>query len=95
MRVKSSSKTYIRGVAIVLLFAMFHYVAGYRLLYSLGIIYSKMQAKECMADKTGIKKITFSASGYNTLKWTQKTKSSLSINRCMTLWRFKKQAIIM
>lgn len=58
----------------MLLFAMFHYVAGYRLLYSLGIIYSKMQAKECMADKTGIKKITFSASGYNTLKWTQKNK---------------------
>jgi hypothetical protein len=74
MRVKLSSLTYIRAIAIVLLFAMFHYVAGYRLLYSLGIIYTKIQANECMADKSDIKKITLSAFDYNSLKWTQKNK---------------------
>lgn len=74
MRVKLSLPTYIRAIAVVLLFAMFHYVAGYRLLYSLGIIYSKIQAKECMAEKTDIKKMTLSVSDYNSLKWTQKNK---------------------
>ncbi len=74
MRVKLGFSTYIRAIAVVLLFAMFHYVAGYRLFYSLGIIYSKVQAKECMAEKTDIKKMTLSISDYNSLKWNQKNK---------------------
>jgi len=66
--------TYIRTVAMVMLFAMFHYVAGYRLLYSLGIIYTKDEAKECMVEKNNIKKLTFSAADYASLKWSEENK---------------------
>jgi len=66
---------YVRVMAMVLLFAMVHYVAGYRLMYSLGILYTKEQAKECMTEKNdNIKKITFSTSDYNSLKWTEENK---------------------
>lgn len=72
---KSRFPIYIRATAIIMLFAMFHYVAGYRLMYSLGILYTKEQAKECMTEKnSNIKKFTFSASDYNSLKWTEKNK---------------------
>jgi hypothetical protein len=74
MSVKSRYSVHIRAVAIVMLFAMFHYVAGYRIMYSLGIIYTKDQAKECMVEKSNIKKIALSASDYNSLKWTEENK---------------------
>lgn len=75
MSVKSRFSVYVRAMAIVMLFAMFHYVAGYRLMYSLGILYAKQQAKECMTEKnSNIKKLTLSASDYNSLKWTEKNK---------------------
>lgn len=62
---------------------MFHYVAGYRLMYSLGIIYSKEQAKECMLDKKATtQKLTLSAADYNLLKWTEDNKE-LTLNNEM------------
>jgi len=75
MSVKSRFPVYVRAIAIVMLFAMFHYVAGYRLMYSLGILYAKEQAKGCMNEKdNNIKKITFSASEYASLKWSEEHK---------------------
>jgi len=53
---------------------MFHYVAGYRLIYSLGILYAKKEAKECMIEKNNTKKLTLSAVDYNSLKWTENNK---------------------
>jgi len=74
MPVKSAFPVYIRTIAIVLLFAMFHYVAGYRLLYSLGLIYTKNEAKECIIDKRDIQQLIIPASEYNSLKWTEKNR---------------------
>jgi len=74
MSVKSRYTVYVRATAIIMLFAMFHYVAGYRLMYSLGILYTKDEAKECMVGKTNIKKLTFSASEYNSLQWSEQSK---------------------
>ncbi len=54
---------------------MFHYVAGYRLMYSIGIFLAKQEAKECMVEKKDhVKKITLSASDYSSLKWTEDNK---------------------
>jgi hypothetical protein len=61
-------------MAIVLLFAMFHYIAGYRLMYSLGILYAKQDAKECMTKKNNIQKLTFSATGFSSLNWSEENK---------------------
>lgn len=74
MSIKSRFPVHVRGIALVLLFAMFHYVAGYRLLYSLGILYTKDEAKTSMVEKSNAKKITFSAKDYNSLKWTEEKK---------------------
>jgi hypothetical protein len=72
---KSKTPIHIRAMAIVMLFAMFHYMVGYRLMYSLGILYAKDEAKECMNMKNNsTQKITLSASEYNSLKWTEKDK---------------------
>jgi hypothetical protein len=71
-----------RTMAIVMLFAMFHYVAGYRLMYSLGILYAKDEAKTCMTDQNNIKKFTLSSPDYNSLKWTEE-KKEFSINNQM------------
>lgn len=54
---------------------MFHYVAGYRLMYSLGILYSKEEAKVCMADKNhNLQMFTISYSNYNTIQWNEENK---------------------
>jgi hypothetical protein len=74
MSVKSRFPVYVRGIALVLLFAMFHYVAGYRLLYSMGILYAKDEAKTCMTEKNNTKKFSFSSGDYTSLKWTEKNK---------------------
>jgi hypothetical protein len=74
MTVKPSTAVYVRAIAFIMLIAMFHYVAGYRLMYSLGILYSKEEAKECMVEKSNIQKLTLSASDYNSLKWTEDNK---------------------
>jgi hypothetical protein len=74
MKVKSTYPAAIRALAFIMLFAMFHYVAGYRLLYSLGVIYTKNEAKECMAENNNIKKLVLSVSDYNSLKWTEEHK---------------------
>jgi hypothetical protein len=60
---------------MVLLFAMFHFMIGYRLVYSLGILYAKEQAKELIVEKsTNIKELKLTLSDYNSLKWTEKNK---------------------
>lgn len=70
---KSRFPIYVRAIAIVMLLAMFHYMVGYRLMYSLGILYAKNEAKECMANKTiGTKRLALSPTDYNSLKWTEK-----------------------
>ena len=75
MSVKLRFPVYVRTIAFIMLFAMVHYVAGYRLMYSLGILYAKEEAKECMVEKSNhTQKITLSASDYNSLKWTENTK---------------------
>lgn len=75
MLMRSGFPVYIRSVAVVMLFAMFHYMVGYRFIYSLGIIYAKGEAKECMVKKTNnTQKITLPASDYNSIKWTEKNK---------------------
>jgi hypothetical protein len=75
MSVKLRFPIYIRAMAIVLLFAMFHYVAGYRLMYALGILYAKEEARECITEKSpGIKILMLTSSDYNSLKWTEKGK---------------------
>jgi hypothetical protein len=71
---KSRSSIYVRTIAFILLIAMFHYVAGYRLMYSLGILYAKDEAKECMVEKENNKKLTFNSSEYNSLKWSEANK---------------------
>lgn len=54
---------------------MVHYMAGYRLMYSLGILYAKDEAQKCMVEKNShIQKLTLSASDYDALKWTEKNK---------------------
>jgi len=81
MSVKSRLPIYVRATAIVLLIAMFHYVAGYRLMYSLGILYAKEDAKACMTQENGnTKKITFSVSDFNSLKWNEQNKEFLFHN---------------
>lgn len=74
MLVKSRFPVYVRGIAVIMLFAMFHYVAGYRLVYSLGILYAKSEAKADMKDKSNTKKITLSTADYTSLNWTEKNK---------------------
>jgi hypothetical protein len=75
MPIKPKLPVYVRAIAMVLLFAMIHYVAGYRLMYSLGILYAKEEAKAGMVEKThNIKKLTLTASDYNSLKWTEENK---------------------
>jgi len=54
---------------------MFHYVAGYRLMYSLGILYSKEEAKSYISEKNNtLQKLTLTASDYNSLKWSEENK---------------------
>jgi hypothetical protein len=75
MLTKPRFPRYVRAIAIVMLIAMFHYVAGYRLMYSLGLLYAKEEAKECMMEKkNGSQKLTLSAADYNSLKWTESGK---------------------
>ncbi len=71
MTPKKGYPIYVRAIAFIMLVAMFHYVAGYRLMYSLGILYSKEQAKECMVEKNNVQKLTLSAADFNSLKWTE------------------------
>jgi hypothetical protein len=80
---KSKFPIYVRAMAIIMLIAMFHYVAGYRLMYSLGILYTKEEAKECANEKNdNIKKITLSVSDYNSLQWSEENKE-FSLNHQM------------
>lgn len=72
--VKLRYPLYVRAIAFIMLFAMFHYIAGYRLLYSIGIYYTKNEAKECIVEKNNLKKLTFSMKEYNSLKWSEKGK---------------------
>ena len=74
MSPKKGYPVYVRIIAFTMLIAMFHYMAGYRLMYSLGILYSKEQAKECMVEKNNIQKLTLSATDFNSLKWTEDNK---------------------
>lgn len=74
MSVKSRYSVYVRVMAIFMLFAMFHYMAGYRIMYTLGILYTKEEAKAVVDSKSNIKKITLSASDYSSLKWTEENK---------------------
>jgi hypothetical protein len=83
---------YIRTMAIFMLFAMFHYMVGYRLIYSFGILYSKGEAKECMVEKNNTKKLTLSASDYNSLKWTEENKEFSFNNEMYDLINVQKSA---
>jgi len=75
MLAKTRFPLYIRAMAIVMLFAMFHYMLGYRFVYSLGILYAKDEAKECMVKKnSNSQKLALSTAEYNSLKWTEKGK---------------------
>jgi hypothetical protein len=75
MSVRSRFAVYIRAMAIVLLIAMFHYVAGYRLIYSIGILYSKEQAKEYISQKNNnSQKLTLTTTEYNSLQWNEEGK---------------------
>ena len=75
MKVKLRYPKYVRVMAFVMLIAIFHYVAGYRLLYSLGILYAKEEAKECLMNKPDkMKKLTISAFDYANLKWSDEHK---------------------
>jgi len=74
MTPKKEYPVYVRAIAFIMLVAMFHYVAGYRLMYSLGILYAKEQAKECMVEKSNIQKLTLSVADFNSLKWTEHNK---------------------
>ena len=83
MPVKSRFPVYVRAIAFVLLFAMFHYIAGYRLMCSLGILYAKDEAQKSMAVKNdNLKKFTFSVSEYNSITWNEKDKE-FSLNNEM------------
>ncbi len=74
MSPKKGYPVYVRAIAFTMLLAMFHYMAGYRLMYSLGILYSKEQAKECMVEKNNIQKLALSVSDFNSLNWTEDNK---------------------
>jgi hypothetical protein len=74
MSIKPAFPIYIRVVAIVMLFAMFHYMVGYRLVNSLGIICAKDEAKGMVKNNSNIKKLILTASDYSSLKWTEKNK---------------------
>src|SRR5208282_6017233 len=81
MPLKPRFSIYIRATAFVMLFCMFHYLAGYRFMYSLGILFAKEEAKNIIgADNfssgtnADIQKLTFSANDYNSLKWTKENK---------------------
>jgi hypothetical protein len=75
MSVKLKFPLFIRAMAVIMLFAMFHYVAGYRLMYSLGMLYAKNEAKEYVTENNNnIQKLTLSASDYNSLKWSEANK---------------------
>jgi len=81
--VKPKFPVYVRAITVVMLFAMFHYMVGYRLMYSFGILYAKGEAKECMIKKNNnTQKLTFSTTDYNSLKWTEKGKE-FSLNNEM------------
>jgi hypothetical protein len=83
MSVKLKFPVYVRAIAFVMLFAMFHYIAGYRLMYSLGILYAKEQANDCMNGKNDdTKKFTFSISDYNSIQWSEQDKE-FSLNNQM------------
>jgi hypothetical protein len=82
MSIKLRSPVYVRATAIVILFAMVHYMVGYRLLYSLGILYTKDEAKQCTVDNTKNKKFTLSAAEYKALKWTEENEE-FSLNNQM------------
>jgi hypothetical protein len=82
MPVKSRFPIYVRATAIVMLFAMVHYMVGYRLLYSLGILYTKDEAKQCMVDSSKNKKLTLSTAEYKSLKWTEENEE-FSLNNQM------------
>lgn len=85
------AKKHIRIAAIIMLFAIFHYVAGYRLMYSLGILYAKDEAKECMVEKnSNIQKITLSSADYNSLKWTEKNKEFTLHNQMYDVRKIQK-----
>jgi hypothetical protein len=74
---------YVRATAMVMLFAMLHYTVGYRLMYSLGILYAKDGAKECIVDKKATtQQLILSASDYSSLKWTERGKE-FSLNNEM------------
>jgi hypothetical protein len=75
MSPKSTFPVYIRTIAFVMLVAVFHYVAGYRLMYSLGILFAKQEAKECMIEKKNqVSKLTLTASEFKSLTWTEDNK---------------------
>lgn len=80
MSVKTAHQKYIRATAFLMLLAMFHYVAGYRLIYSIGILFAKQEAKECMVEKNQNERtqnfvsLHLSASDYASLKWTEDNK---------------------
>ncbi len=74
---------FVRAMAMILLIAMFHYVAGYRLMYSLGILYAKEEAKECLVEKkANTQKLTFSTADFNSLSWSDNNKE-FSLNNEM------------
>ena len=91
---KSRSSTGVRAIAFIMLLAMFHYVAGYRLMYSLGILYAKDEAKVCMTENTNIKKINFSTADYNSLKWNEKNKEFSYNNQMYDLVNIMKSGTI-
>jgi hypothetical protein len=75
MSVKKRLPIYVRATAMVMLFAMIHYMVGYRFMYSLGILYAKDEAKECMVEKkANTQQLTLSSSEYVSLKWTEENK---------------------
>ncbi len=75
MLVRSRFNIFVRATAFIMLIAMFHYVAGYRLMYSLGILLAKEQAKESMVEKkSSTQKIVLSTADYNALNWTEDNK---------------------
>lgn len=65
----------LRAISVLLLFVMFHYVAGYRLLYGLNILLVKQNSKETIkSNRSNIEKLTLSLSEFNSLKWTEELK---------------------
>jgi len=75
MRVKPRYSIVVRTIAMAMLFAMFHYMVGYRLIYSLGVLHAKEEAKESIGEKgNNIKTLTLTASEFDSLKWTEKGK---------------------